>query len=376
MGLIYIIEFENGKVYIGQTIFTREYRLKQHEKASRSDSQLAVHRAMRKHTYVCKTLVEVENEKLNELEIHYINEYGSKGPKGYNMTLGGESTVGYEFTEEAKERISASVTAHYENHPESIVHLSQKAKERFEDPEERRHLSEMATKRFEDPEERKRLSEMQIKRFEDPAERQKSSENMVRFYEEHPEARVNLSEKAHAQWSEQARLEQSVRKKEQYQADPTLRTRKKEFYENNPEKLAELSRKRVELMSTPEMKQKIREASKKREREKFTRPTFCAYKYKECEGEEGCKRIVTVHCPVCGNLCGHCDSSIHIGKATRIHERYQIEPKELIGEWDYIPDCVEELVSKGLFPEGTNKISAVLNGKRNHTHGIYFRYKD
>ena len=315
-------------------------------------------------------------EKLSELEIHYIKEYGSKGPKGYNMTLGGESTVGYEFTEEAKERISASVTAHYVNHPESIAHLSQKAKERFEDLEERRHLSEMATKRFEDPEERKRLSDMQKKRFEDSAERQKSSENMVRFYEEHPEAIANLSEKAHAQWTEKARMEQSVRKKEQYQADPTLRTRKKEFYKNNPDKLAELSRKRVELMSTPEMKQKISEASKKRERQKFTRPIFCAYRDKKCDGEEGCKRIVAVHCPVCGNLCEQCENSIHIGKATRIHERSQIDPQELIGEWYYIPDCVEALVSSEIFPKTkTNKISEVLNGKRSHTHGIYFKYK-
>ena len=63
MGVIYIIEFENGKVYIGQTIFAKEYRLKQHEKAARSNSQLAVHQAMREHKYICKMLVEVENEK-------------------------------------------------------------------------------------------------------------------------------------------------------------------------------------------------------------------------------------------------------------------------------------------------------------------------
>jgi hypothetical protein len=48
---------------------------------------------------------EERNNKLDELEIKYIEEYNSYGDSGYNQTLGGDGgTKGYRFTDQQKER--------------------------------------------------------------------------------------------------------------------------------------------------------------------------------------------------------------------------------------------------------------------------------
>ena len=101
-GYIYKITNQiNGKIYIGQTTRTIDERWKQHIKDSygRIDD-LTFHRAIRKYkkeNFKVECMVSaIEYDisslkvQLNHLEMFYIDQFGSFGEKGYNMTPGGD----------------------------------------------------------------------------------------------------------------------------------------------------------------------------------------------------------------------------------------------------------------------------------------------
>lgn len=100
MGNIYIIKNTvNNKVYIGQTRYSIQERFKDHIKNSRYfDNHLYL--AMRKYgidAFYIEPLEEnVEDEKLNEREIFWIEKFDSYN-KGYNMTIGGEGNKKYDY---------------------------------------------------------------------------------------------------------------------------------------------------------------------------------------------------------------------------------------------------------------------------------------
>lgn len=47
-------------------------------------------------------------DELNQWEQYYIKELNTKYPNGYNLTDGGDTSIGYRFTEEQKKKISES----------------------------------------------------------------------------------------------------------------------------------------------------------------------------------------------------------------------------------------------------------------------------
>ena len=96
----------NNKIYIGQTTGYLSRRKYQHEYyALKKEDNIYFHNALRKygiknfHWEViekCKTNIE-----LNEMEFHYIHQYNSKTPNGYNLTDGyDKTTFGYKLTKE------------------------------------------------------------------------------------------------------------------------------------------------------------------------------------------------------------------------------------------------------------------------------------
>lgn len=103
MGYIYLItNFENGKLYVGQTVNTIEYRWSKHVdeayRGNRSNSLL--HRAIIKYgasSFGIVALEECADADLNEKERHYIKEYDTyyTHDKGYNLTWGGEGVTKY-----------------------------------------------------------------------------------------------------------------------------------------------------------------------------------------------------------------------------------------------------------------------------------------
>jgi group I intron endonuclease len=103
MGYIYLItNFENGKLYVGQTVNTIEYRWNKHieETYGGNKSNSLLHRAIIKYgasSFGICALEECADTKLNEREKYYIKKYDTyyTHDKGYNLTWGGEGVTKY-----------------------------------------------------------------------------------------------------------------------------------------------------------------------------------------------------------------------------------------------------------------------------------------
>lgn len=111
----------NGKCYIG---FDSKWpnRMNAHRKASfnekASDYNTHFHRAIRKHgwdAFVWEILYAHYDGHYtkNEMESHYITENDSYN-NGYNMTLGGEGTIGLKYTEERRAKLSKALKGKYQ----------------------------------------------------------------------------------------------------------------------------------------------------------------------------------------------------------------------------------------------------------------------
>jgi group I intron endonuclease len=106
----------NGKVYIGQTAFTLEVRKSHHIHSSKRMSPHYFHRAIRKYgqdaftwEIICSCF---SKDEADAKERELIKFFGSKVPSGYNMTDGGEGTIGFSLSEESRDKISKKLTGY------------------------------------------------------------------------------------------------------------------------------------------------------------------------------------------------------------------------------------------------------------------------
>jgi group I intron endonuclease len=98
----------NGKVYIGKTIKTLKDRKAKHIADAKRGSNILFHRAMRKNG-ISNFFFEVfshclSKEEMKQKEIETIKIMHSKNPDGYNLTDGGEGTIGFNITNETREK--------------------------------------------------------------------------------------------------------------------------------------------------------------------------------------------------------------------------------------------------------------------------------
>jgi group I intron endonuclease len=106
-----ITNLVNRKIYIGQTAQPLKRRRQDHIKyAFRRDSQQAIHRAMRKHgidNFLFETLLYCfSKDHMDQKEIELIHLLASKSKHiGYNMTDGGEGTLGRIIREDTRDKI-------------------------------------------------------------------------------------------------------------------------------------------------------------------------------------------------------------------------------------------------------------------------------
>jgi len=109
-GVIYkVTNIINGKVYVGQTRNSMEYRMKQH---LRSKDNVYFHRAIRKYgedSFKWEVLVECPIKDLNAQESYWIKHWNSFSAEGYNLTNGGDVT---EISYATKIKISNSLKNH------------------------------------------------------------------------------------------------------------------------------------------------------------------------------------------------------------------------------------------------------------------------
>ena len=100
----------NGKEYIGQTVGSLKIRKRKHISAAlRNPGTIYFHKAIRKYgidNFKWEILTECDTiEELNRLEIHYIKLYNTFN-NGYNLTLGGNGSVGCIQSEVTKRKLS------------------------------------------------------------------------------------------------------------------------------------------------------------------------------------------------------------------------------------------------------------------------------
>jgi hypothetical protein len=281
-GSIYKIEFPNGKHYIGLTTTSLEQRTKEHQQCAKSSDNKCLYNALRKYDMVnTLQLVSIDTsdtiEELCDKEILYIIEYNSyyMNGCGYNMTLGGEGTNGYVFTDEDRQKMSESAKKYFANMDEATIQLRKEATiNRFKDnPELRDKFSKAQLKRFEDnPNAGKIHSEKMKKYFEDNPETGKiHGERMKKYYEEHPEEREKMSImkkkyfEEHPEAIEINRASQKKHHEEHPEEREKMSIMKKKYFEDHPEEREKMSiMKKKYFEEHPEEREKMSERGKKR----------------------------------------------------------------------------------------------------------------
>jgi len=106
---LYQLSFPNGKKYIGITSKTAEERFKRHFwRSKKNPCQRAIHK-YGKENVVISVLGECDNwELLCLAEREAIEKFNTLSPNGYNLTLGGEGTLGFKYSVETKQKMSIS----------------------------------------------------------------------------------------------------------------------------------------------------------------------------------------------------------------------------------------------------------------------------
>lgn len=106
MGCVYLLTSPSGKGYVGITRHTAAERFLVHVRDSKTSTWSAVHAAMRKYgpeSFKLETLLEGDDwSELCAAERRLIAELGTKSPRGYNLTDGGEGVANLPAEVEAR----------------------------------------------------------------------------------------------------------------------------------------------------------------------------------------------------------------------------------------------------------------------------------
>lgn len=95
---------------------------------------------------------ECADNQLNERESYWIQQYNCIAPNGYNMTSGGEGTVGYSRPQSTEERLKrqASSIQFFIDHPEARQAASKRTKKLWQDEEYRKKVTESNRKFYQE----------------------------------------------------------------------------------------------------------------------------------------------------------------------------------------------------------------------------------
>ena len=99
-------------LYIGMTTKSIEHRWKMHLNWAKSMKPYKIHEALNtfgKDSFIIEQIDSAEDfKKLKELEKKHIKSYNCIYPNGYNLTAGGQGVLGFKFSEERKQKLSAA----------------------------------------------------------------------------------------------------------------------------------------------------------------------------------------------------------------------------------------------------------------------------
>ena len=161
-GIVYLISFPNKKYYVGITSTSFEERKRNHLSHANT-SNLAVHNAIVKYGKKVKWEVvdQADNwDDLTDLEIRYIKEYNSYiDDNGYNLTKGGDGTVGYKHSKEDNLRNSKRRTKYFADDANKAKQSEANKLAHKNNPQQAKNHSEFQKKRFQEDGERERVAE-------------------------------------------------------------------------------------------------------------------------------------------------------------------------------------------------------------------------
>lgn len=195
IGIYYIKNLVNSKIYVGKSESSIESRLSQHMVGYNSNKHLK--NSISKYgieNFETGVLEECPREMCSERERFWIKELGSCKPGvGYNKTTGGENVSGWKMTdtsnmkgtvsEEHKRNISISMIGnsnskdYYSSEANRVKH-SDTIKKKYQDEDFRMRHKEALRKSLSKESTKAKMSESQIKRWDD-SERSRQRDNMV-----------------------------------------------------------------------------------------------------------------------------------------------------------------------------------------------------
>jgi len=199
---LYLITSPTGKQYVGITTLTVNRRMTGHKTGARLGSPYPLHAAIRKYGFdkmVVETLHPSRDlEELHALEIATIARLNTMVPNGYNLTAGGEGTIGHVVSDEHRLVISERLSKKWKD-PEFAAACKARSVEQgrlsMSDPE---HLAkiEAGQKAYWTEEARaeraKATGERQKIAWADPEYRAKHSARLVAMNKD-PEKRAAVS---------------------------------------------------------------------------------------------------------------------------------------------------------------------------------------
>ena len=153
-GIIYKITSPSGKIYIGQTTKSLEYRWKQHVKDAMNENRKrcrVFHNAIQKYgeeNMIQEVVCECNTDELDKNENRFIAELNTLTPNGYNLKTNKLGQKKGEVTEKFKENVSQAVLNYYENNPkaEASREKMRVAKQKFHQTTEVKHKNEVKQK--------------------------------------------------------------------------------------------------------------------------------------------------------------------------------------------------------------------------------------
>ena len=136
-GEVYALVLPHGKVYIGKSAKGARFRWSQHVYQSKHPKQpisYAIAKWGKENVKVIVLARTDDQVALSGLEQFYIDDYGTRDPHfGYNLTDGGDGTVGYVQTDEWRKQQSERKKG-WKPPPEHIAHLRRLSAERIGKP--------------------------------------------------------------------------------------------------------------------------------------------------------------------------------------------------------------------------------------------------
>ncbi len=196
MFLYVITNLVNKKQYVGITV-NPDRRWVRHCRRSGSTVISNAIKKYGKENFTFEIIFEGEEKLVKFLEQAFILRLETKTPTGYNLTDGGEGTLGWNPSEKTRKRIGLAQKGKHLS-AQHIQIISEVQRKRFQDPAERKKISirfkgvpksvttrkrmSEARRKQTQPtvEARKRMGEAQKKRFQTPESRREYSRKLSR----------------------------------------------------------------------------------------------------------------------------------------------------------------------------------------------------